>query len=893
MMSALTLAAVACGVALSGGWRFQRDASAKADWSAAETDVSGWTEVRVPHDWAIAGPFDPKANGGSGKLPWQGVGWYRTTFAPSAPMQALLKDGGRAYLEFDGVLAEPKVWLNGQAAGGWDYGYMSFALDVTKLLKDGENVLTVRADSRRHQTRWYPGAGLYREVRLVVRPAHHVLPNTLAVVATDVSSAAATVKVSAETTRGPTNFSFVVKSPKLWDVESPNLYTLELLGETFRYGIRTARFTADDGFHLNGRRLQLKGVCLHSDLGPLGMAFDRSAAKRQLLTMKDMGVNALRTSHNAPDPKLLDLCDELGVVVCDEAFDKWGGGKHDYVVTNLQAFVRRDRNHPSVICWSIGNEIPQGEGWGMSKGWFHDFRAAIREVDATRPVTIAVSPNVAADDTWNDMFRELDLVGFNYSASYRTLKSALPKMPLFYSESASAVSSYGYYDIPPAPEKTAYATNAMETSGYDHNAPCDIPDVEFARVETDRYLAGEFVWTGIDYLGEPTPYSPRYQFKKYPRGELARSSYFGACDLCAFPKDRFWLYRSYWNKAAETVHLLPHWNWRGREGQNVPVYVYTSGDEAELFLNGRSLGRRKKGPCAKPRNLAAGAKTSASSELSQFGTTYSAANAVDGDAESKWQGATMETNEWFQVDMGEVKSFTGIGLVSPGPICWGYTILVSDDGKDWSVYRKKHEDEWKAFWFKPGKARYVRVRYDLSRKWVLPTIYELCVFDETDEAKLVLSNPYYDVCARYRLRWFDVPYEPGELKAVAYRDGKKIGETVVATTEKPVAVRLARDPYDPAEPDGLEFVKVEAVDAKGRADPQATADVSFALEGPGEIVSVGNGDPRSHKSFKDVAHHPLYFGQALVVIRRTPGTTAPLKLTASSAGLKSAVYTCR
>ncbi len=586
------------------------------EWKFRRTDKKcEWKNVNLPHDWAIAGPFDPNVNGGTGKLPWKGTGEYCRAFDLKG-FESSRKAGEKYYLEFDGAMARPQVYVNGVLAGGWDYGYMSFFLDVTEFLREGANSLRVTCDTTNHNSRWYPGAGIYREVRLVKRPREHVLPGTLAITTPEVSAKFATVHVAYDSSvRGHVEFDKVIADPRLWDVDDPYLYELELFGEKFRYGIRTFKFTADDGFHLNGRRVQLKGVDLHSDMGPLGMAFDRDVMKRQLLIMKDMGFNALRTSHNAPDPKVLDLCDELGIFVWNECFDKWErtSGRYmdtenleTYVVRNLRQFVRRDRNHPSVFIWSIGNEInPNGWDWGkkspsMNYGMcaerFREFRAAIRELDRTRPVGIGCCHGQAIA---TGMFKELDLAGWNYGAGYAPFHKRYPDKPCLYSESCSALSDFGYYGKGPARYKTDYDFKDWKVCGWDHCAAdwSDIPDVEFARMEKDRYCCGEFVWTGIDYLGEPTPLwkgGDQGVPKETPYSKLARSSYFGIVDLMGIPKDRYYIYRSYWNAGKGTAHLVPHWNWK--DGTRLPVYYYADGDEAELFVNGKSFGRVKKNP---------------------------------------------------------------------------------------------------------------------------------------------------------------------------------------------------------------------------------------------------------------------------------------------------------
>ena len=557
----------------------------------------------MPHDWAIDGPFDPAAPGGSGKLPWIADGEYRTTFELDALPE-------HARLEFDGVMAWPEVFVNGRKVGGWDFGYMSFVCEMTDVVRIGSNEVVVKATTRPHRSRWYPGGGIYREVRLVTDKADHVVPGTVFIRTEIGPDGAATVAANWRMSlSGERSKSFVVRNPRLWSVEDPHLYRLEIAGRTYRYGIRTIRWTADDGFHLNGRRVQLQGVNLHSDLGPLGMAFDRDAAKRQLLVMKDLGVNAIRTSHNAPDPKFLDLCDEMGFLVWDECFDKWNetaGRKpeqnlEEFVVRNLQQLVRRDRNHPSVICWSISNEIgpnrPEGGNVGQTRERNALFVRAVKALDPTRPVGAGLSTPALLE---GDVLEDLEIQGWNYEHNYAAAHRRFPSVPLVYSESASAVSSYGWYRVPFTCGKTDFPTDVRQADGYDlTSAWCgDIPDVEFNRVDNDRYLAGEFVWTGIDYLGEPNPFvyigrADCWPGPSVPEESKPRSSYFGIADLCCVPKDRYYLYRARWNRESETTHLVPqHWNWK--RGQTIRAFVYTSGDRAELFLNGRSLGVRGK-----------------------------------------------------------------------------------------------------------------------------------------------------------------------------------------------------------------------------------------------------------------------------------------------------------
>lgn len=592
-------AASAGETVLTHGWRFSKDGG------------KNWNDVRVPHDWAIAGPFDVNAkSGATGKLPWKGQGLYTRQLEVSAADMAEVAKGGRIYINFDGVMASPEVKLNGKYIGGWDYGYMGFTLDITDMVHEGKNLLEVSCDTRHHNSRWYPGAGIYRRVIYSVLPKGHALPGTLRITTPKVTKESATVKVVYETFgNGPTNYSFEVKNPRLWDVDDPYLYTLELPGQKVRYGIRTFKFTADDGFHLNGRRVQMKGVNLHSDLGPLGMAFDRSAMRRQLAIMKDMGVNALRTSHNPPAAEVLELCDEMGILVWDECFDKWddtagikpGEDMVGYVIRNLRALVKRDRNHPSVVIWSISNEIWEWDPahpmrsshrWadrrpdGQTKERNDLFAAAVRLEDDTRPVGCGNRPYMNEKRILDlDLWRSLDVVGWNYLNSYAAAHSHDPSKPVVYSESASQVSTQGYFtDSIPQHKRDKTHGETPQIDSMDLYKGIDIPDVEFHRMETNRYVAGEFVWTGIDYLGEPVPFDDK-----------ARSSYFGIVDLMGVPKSRYYLYRAHWNEKADTVHIVPHWNWEGAKNRKRDIHVYTNGDEAELFLNGRSLGRHRKG----------------------------------------------------------------------------------------------------------------------------------------------------------------------------------------------------------------------------------------------------------------------------------------------------------
>lgn len=782
-------------------WKFAKGAQAGAE--AAAFEDATWQPVRLPHDWAISGPYQPQGDPHTGKLPWRGEGWYRKAFVlPSADA------GKQVYLDFDGVMAMPTVYVNGRQAGGWDYGYMSFRVDATEMVKPGEtNVVAVHVDTRPHNSRWYPGAGIYRKVQLVVKAPVHIAQWGTFVTTPQVAADQAAVRVEhtlenhtpqavhaevetvvrdpkgkeaarqRENLTVPAQGSVVgtamlpLNRPRLWDVDTPQLYTvftrvrvggaLVDSNET-PFGIRTFEFTANDGFHLNGRRVQLKGVCLHSDLGPLGMAFNRRAMERELQIMRDMGVNAVRTSHNPPAPELLDLCDRMGLLVWDEAFDKWDGtatlprgvsvtdhGKKQY--TN---FVRRDRNHPCVVVWSVGNEIWDLEGlkYPDAPGLLKTMVGFVKALDSTRPVALA---QCVPDSAKSQLPAALDVAGWNYARRYAISRERWPNLPIVYSESASAFSTRGYFDDFPLPSKKDDYPITARISSYDHNSAwySDPADVEFALMEKDRFVAGEFVWTGFDYIGEPVPFVAEgwghFAKRNLAKEEESRISSFGIVDLAGIPKDRYYLYRSHWVPEKKTIHILPHWNWPERLGQNVPVYVYTGGDSAELFLNGKSLGRRTKDPNAE---------------------------------------------------------------------------VVRD---------------------------------------------------------------------RYALRWLEVPYEPGELKAVAYDHGRKLGSAVVRTAGQPAKLRLTPDRKAlAADGDDLSYLLVEALDQEGNRCPLAMNDVQFKLEGPATIAGVANGDHHFPAEFV-TDHVTLFYGKAMLVVRATESGAGTIRVTATSDGLRQAQATLR
>ena len=631
------------------GWRFAK--GDPKDAAAPAFADAGWRTLDVPHDWAIEGPFDPKINPHQGSLPAFGTAWYRKRFTVPAAAK------GRHYsVEFDAVMANARVYLNGHELGGRPYGYMGFALDLTPhLVFGGENVLAVRVAPEPESSRWYPGAGIYRHVWIDATAAVRVARWGTYVTTPQVSDAAASVlvrtelrseeaqasevvlettvqdaegrvvaKTSATARLAPgatttVTVELAVEHPTRWDLDRPYRYTavstVRRGSETLdRYltpfGIRTIEYGPEKGFLLNGRRVRFQGVCDHHDLGALGSAVNARAIERQLELLKKMGANAIRTSHNPPAPELLDAADRLGLLVMDEAFDMWGErkienghGKYfaEWAERDLVDMMRRDRNHPSVVMWSIGNEILEqadATGW-LTAQWLAQI---CRREDPTRPTTAGF--NQVWNAIRNGLADQVDIPGFNYGAAeYAKILAAHPGWTIVGAETASTVSSRGVYHLPI--EKYEKHPSHQITS-YDVVAPpwAYSPDVEFAALDQNPRVLGEFVWTGFDYIGEPTPFYP-WDKPRDMTDWPARSSYFGILDLAGFPKDRFYLYQSRWT-TAPMVHVLPHWTWTGREGQPIPVMAYTNAEEVELFLNGASLGRKRVG--AEPVELPAGKK---------------------------------------------------------------------------------------------------------------------------------------------------------------------------------------------------------------------------------------------------------------------------------------------
>ena len=629
-------------IQLNDDWQFSRD-------------KQQWQQVNIPHDWAISGPFDKKwdlqtvaivqngekqateKSGRSGALPWIGEGHYRRMFS-------LPQGYERAVLMFDGAMAEPTVYVNGKKAAYWAYGYNAFNVDITPHInKEGENTLEVDLKNVEESSRWYPGAGLYRPVKLVVTGSAYIddwetyartieANESKAVVAVDTKVCGAGEGYAVEVSITDKKGSFMAAShhdvpasgeihsvldlekPLLWSPEQPNLYrlTTKLLKDqkvvdekTINIGVRTVKVSKEGGFELNGISRKIKGVCLHHDLGPLGAAINKSALCRQLKAMKEMGADAIRTSHNMPSQWQMELCDSLGLMVMAESFDMWVYPKYkngyarffkEWSDRDIEHLVKANRNHPSIVMWSIGNEIPEQ---GMKNGldMARHLQDLCHQLDPSRPVTQGCDRPDNALKT--GFIQAMDVPGLNYRLHrYQSTFDRLPQGFLLGSETSSTVSSRGVYKFPVEPTNKGIHSDG-QCSGYDvEYCPwSNLPDDDWAWQDDKPWVIGEFVWTGSDYLGEPTPYDEYWP---------SRSSYFGIFDLAGLPKDRYWLYRSRWNKKDHTTHLLPHWTWGtskkekgNRIGQVTPVYCYTDGVEGELFVNGKSQGRVKKDPASR------------------------------------------------------------------------------------------------------------------------------------------------------------------------------------------------------------------------------------------------------------------------------------------------------
>lgn len=765
---------------------------------------SDWRELDLPHDWAIEGPFDQSHDARTGGLPVYGTAWYRKHFFIGEDQK-----GKSITIEFDGVMNNAEVFLNGEKVGARPFGYIGFQVDLTPHIRLGEeNVIAVRVNPEELSARWYPGAGIYRNVWLETKAPVHVAHWGTYITTPEVSQSEA--RVSIETTiqkskmqqgdfvlntmvenpegklvaEGNTSFSFsdtdtvvlnqsiTLKDPLLWDTEAPHLYTArsvirqggkDIDNYSTEFGIRTIEYSAEKGFLLNGRPIRFQGVCLHHDLGPLGAAVNYRATERQLEIMKEMGVNAIRTSHNPPSPEQLEFCDKMGLLVQVEAFDEWKTGKVEngyskvwdqWHETDLRDMIRRDRNHPSVVMWSIGNEIREQQrkhGGEMA----HMLTEICHDEDPTRPVTAGFNNYPQSVD--NGLAGAIDLVGFNYKPTqYNHLLWKHPDWIVYGSETSSCVSSRGVYHLP---LENYDKHESKQITSYDIVSPpwAYPPDFEIFAQETMTRSLGEFVWTGFDYLGEPTPYNGRDNetHGKWTGDWPARSSYFGIVDLCGFPKDRFYFYQSVWTDDP-MVHILPHWNWEETGHDSIPVFCYTNCDEAELFLNGQSLGKKV---------------------------------------------------------MGKDKT------TIPAVFNW------------W----KKPETTW--------------------------------------------DSPY-------RLSW-NVKYEPGELKVVAWKDGKVAAEKTIVTAGKPAQVNLVPD-RRVIQADGydLSFITVRIEDNEGNICPLADNLVKFKVKGPATIAAVGNGNAATTEPFQ-ADYRKAFNGLCMLIIKSEAGKSGKVRITAESDRLKS------
>lgn len=779
----------------------------------AAFDDSGWQTVTLPHDWAIQGPFYPEANapvgGGMGRLPSPGVAWYRRKLDIPA------SDAGKSiFLDVDGAMSYTMVWLNGKLVGGWPYGYNSWRLDLTPYLHPGgENQLAMRLDNPPDSSRWYPGGGIYRNVWLVkVEPVHIAHWGTWVTTPT-VSKASATIDlqitlnndsrsdasvsvstdiyaldangrkigkavacIAPATAELPVAGTAIVKGsvtllhPKLWGpppTQTPNRYVavtrVSQGGRTVDtyetpFGVREIRFDPNHGLFVNGEHIYIKGADQHHDLGALGAAFNVRAAQRQLSILREMGCNSIRTAHNPPAPELLELADRMGFLVMEEVFDSWERTKtpldfhlifDDWSEQDLRAMIRRDRNHPSIFLWSYGNEVGEQNSGEKGAELSNRLHAIANEEDPTRPKTASMNsapPNSPFPAT-------LDVISLNYRGegirvgpayrglpgvttppAYQAYHDKFPHKLILSSETAAAFSSRGVYLFPvyggisaPALDGQGADAKTHQVSSYELYTDKfgASADQVFAAQDQNPFVAGGFVWSGWDYIGEPAPFYS------------SRSSYYGVIDLAGFKKDRFYLYQAHWRPDLPMAHILPHWTWPERVGQVTPVHVFTSGDEAELFLNGKSLGRKKKAP--------------------------------------------------FE----------------------------------------------------------------------------------------------------YRLRWDDVVYQPGELKVVAYKDGKVWATDVVKTAGTAARLELSPD-RTRIDDDGrdLSFITVRVTDANGVLAPRAENHVKFQIEGPGEIVATENGDPTNFTPFPS-PERDAFRGMLLVIVRAKPGQTGTIRLIAQSQELRT------
>jgi beta-galactosidase len=791
----------------NGEWLFKKTTDSMA--SQVHYDDTDWRSLALPHDWAIEGPFKPEYNPRTGGLPIFGEACYRKHFKidPSSKDKVVT-------IEFDGIMYNSSVYINGKKVYERPNGFIGFEIDITPFIKYGkDNVIAVRVRPEILSARWYPGAGIYRNVWMEIKNPVHIKHWGNHITTPYIEDKKAKVRIETqiankfkknkgsykiktsifdadgvETATQISIFKFSsseaktvqemeVKNPRRWDIEMPHLY--KAVSTIFRnniaidtyvenFGIRTIEFSRE-GFFLNGKRIKIKGVCLHNDLGALGAAVNYRATERQLQIMKSMGVNAIRTSHNPTSPEQLDLCDKMGILVQEEAFDCWKLPKvendysnywDDWHKMDLVDMLRRDRNRPSIIMWSIGNEIKEQN----TQDGYQIARKLVRickDEDPARPTTAGFNNFDAAIK--NGLAAEVELVGANYKpADYAPTMNKYTDWIVYGSETASCVSSRGVYHLP---LKKYDKHPSLQVSSYDNQSPgwAYPPDVEFHFQDSLPNVLGEFIWTGFDYLGEPTPYGGKDNLThgNWDVDWPSRSSYFGAVDLAGFPKDRFYLYQSQWT-SEPMVHILPHWNWEGSGFTEIPVYCYSNGDEAELFLNGKSLGRKK---------------------------------------------------------MGQDKTRI--------PVAFGA----------WKN-RPKHFD------------------------------------------------------SPYRLNW-NVPYEPGELKVVAYKGGVQVAKKTIRTAKIPSKIQILPDRnIIRADGEDLSFITVRIEDEDGNFCPLADNKIDFKISGPAIIAAVDNGNAVSLEPFRANYRH-AFNGLCLIVVKSKKGEVGEVHIEASSEGLKSSITTIK
>ena len=629
-------------VSFNEGWKFYKGEASNAQYISF--DDSSWRDQNLPHDWAIEGPFDIQYNARCGGLPFHGEGWYRKSFNISKNAK-----GKHITVHFDGAMYNAKVWLNGVLIGHRPNGYIGFTVDLSEHLNyGGENLIAVQLTPEDLSSRWYPGAGIYRNTWLEINNPVHVakwgtfittptITNELANIniQTEIENTTSINKtitiqtlifskenkelsaVSESITVNKNEISIINQSteivnPKLWGLQSPYLYRAETklfekgnLIDTYNttFGVRTIKYGSDFGFKLNDEPTKFQGVCLHHDLGPLGTAVNKRATERQLEIMQDMGVNAIRTSHNPPSPEQVQLCDQMGLMIQVEAFDMWKKPKvengyskffNQWHQQDLRDMIRAFRNSPSIVMWSIGNEILEQSDIINGAVIANELAVICKQEDPTRPTTAGF--NYYPAPIKNGLADAIDLVGWNYKPrKYKEIIEQQPDWIIYGAETSSTVSSRGVYHLP---IEKYELHESLQITSYDLIGPpwAYPPDIEFESLENNPNNLGEFIWTGFDYLGEPTPFGGKDNSTNgYWNGDWpARSSYFGAVDLSGIPKDRFYLYQSQWT-TKPMVHVLPHWNWEGMEGKEIPVFSYTNCDEVELFVNGKSYGKKIKG----------------------------------------------------------------------------------------------------------------------------------------------------------------------------------------------------------------------------------------------------------------------------------------------------------